>query len=170
MRFSIVPIILLALPFLEIAGFVIVGSQIGVLATLGLVVASGLLGAFLLRFQGFGILARIRGELDSGRDPSRELANGVMVMLAGVLLLIPGFVTDIVALLLLLPPVRDLAWRFLKRRVVVSTTGFGGFGRPDAGFSARKDSRRDGKTIDLDADEYSSGQREDSPWRRIDRD
>ena len=85
-----------------------------------------------------------------------------MILLAGVLLLIPGFVTDIIGLLLFLPPVRDLAWRFLRRRIDIVTTGFGGFSRPSAGS-------RD-KTIDLDEDEYSAAPDRDSPWRRIDRD
>lgn len=169
MRFPFVPLFLLALPFLEIAGFVIVGRQIGVLATLGLVVATIVFGAILLRIQGFGVMSRIRAELDAGQDPSRELANGVMILLAGILLLIPGFVTDIIGLLLFLPPVRSLAWRFLKGRIVVATSGFDGFSR--AGRRSR------GKTIDLDADEYShgadgrtgGGAGRDSPWRRIDR-
>lgn len=166
MRFPFIPLFLLALPFLEIAGFVVVGSRIGVLATLGLVVASGLLGAVLLRVQGFGVMARIRQEVDAGRDPGRELANGVMLLAAAILLIIPGFVTDIIGLLLFLPPVRAMAWRFLKSRIVVSAAGFGGFGGPGAG-APRKG--RD-KTIDLDADEYSSEGRDDSPWRRLDRD
>ena len=169
MRFPVIPLFLLALPFVEIAGFVIVGSQVGVLATLALVIAAGVLGALLLRVQGFGVMARVRKELDAGRDPSRELANGAMILVAGILLLIPGFFTDIIGLLLFLPPVRALAWRFLKSRVVISTAGFGGFARPGARSGTR------GKTIDLDADEYSdsgpdSGPRPDSPWRRIDRD
>lgn len=174
MRFPIIPLFLLALPFLEIAGFVIVGRQVGVFYTLALVIASGVLGAILLRIQGFGVMSRIRKELDAGRDQGldagRELANGVMILVAGILLLIPGFVTDIIGLLLFLPPVRDLAWRFLKSRVVVSAGPFGGFTRQRAGSGAR----RNGKTIDLDADEYSSasdaGPPTDSPWRRIDGD
>jgi UPF0716 protein FxsA len=165
MRFPVVPLFSVALPFLEIAGFVIVGRQIGVLATLALVVAAGALGAILLRIQGFGAMSRVRQELDAGQDPSRELANGAMILVAGILLLIPGFVTDFIGLLLFLPPVRALAWRFLKSRVVISAAGFGG-------FAARSGAR--GKTIDLDAEEYSadpgSGPRPDSPWRRIDHD
>ena len=168
MRFPILPIIFLALPFLEIAGFVVVGSHIGVLATLALVIASGLAGAALLRFQGFAVVSRVRKELEEGRDPGAALANGAMVIVAGVLLLIPGFVTDIVGLLLLVPAMRNIAWRFVQSRVVVSAAGYDGSGRPRTGFSARRDARRD-KTIDLDEDEYSSGPRSDSPWRPIDR-
>lgn len=165
MRFPFIPLLVLALPFLEIAGFVVVGSQIGVLATIGLVIAAMALGAILLRVQGFSVMSRIRTELDAGQDPSRELANGVMIFAAGILLIIPGFVTDIAGLMLFLPPVRDLAWRFLRSRIVISTAGFGGFSRA----GGRQAGRRDGKTIDLDADEYSHGPRPDSPWRRVDR-
>ncbi len=155
------PVLLfLALPFAEIAGFVIVGRQIGVLATLALVIAAAIAGAMLLRIQGFGVMTRIRAEMDAGRDPSRELANGAMILVAAVLLLIPGFITDIVGLLLFLPPVRAVAWRLLKSRVVVSTAGFSRAGPGGAR----------GRTIDLDADEYKRGPQPDSPWRRLDGD
>ena len=129
-RIDLHPLFILALPLIEIAVFVVVGGKIGVLSTIALVILSGVAGSMLLRIQGFGALNRIRAELDAGRDPGRELAHGAMIMLAGMLLLIPGFVTDIIGLLLFLPPVRDLAWRFLKRRIVVSgsfSAGFGGF-------------------------------------------
>ena len=162
MRFPVIPIFILALPLIEIAGFVVVGRQIGVLPTLGLVIAAGILGAVLLRIQGFGVMTRIRQETQAGRDPSREVAHGVMVLLAGLLLLIPGFVTDILGLLLFLPPVRDLAWRYLSKRMDIVTSGFGGFSRPGA--------KPRGKTIDLDEDEYSARPDKDSPWRKIDRD
>jgi UPF0716 protein FxsA len=157
----------MALPFIEIAGFIIVGRQIGVLPTLGLAFAMGIVGAILLRVQGFGVMTRIRKEMLAERDPSRELAHGVMILLAGVLLLIPGFVTDILGILLFLPPVRDLAWRFLRKRVDITTGGMGGFS-----WSSGKTR---GKTIDLDEDEYSAGPKSagpksDSPWRKIGRD
>jgi len=163
LRISFLPLFVLALPLLEIAGFVIVGRQIGALATVGLVLASSVAGALLLRHQGLGVMKRVRAEMDAGHDPSRQLAHGVMIVLAAILLIIPGFITDIFGLLLFLPPVRDLAWRMLKGRVVLATNFSTG------GFRGRK---RD-KTIDLDdgdysrGDDYTRGPDHNSPWRRL---
>lgn len=157
MRFA--PLFLLLLPLIEIAGFVLVGRQIGVLPTLGLVIAGAVAGSILLRVQGFGALARIRREIDARRDPSRDMAHGLMILLAGILLLIPGFFTDILGLLLFIPPVRDLAWQFLKSRVRIVTD-----------FPMPGGARRDGRTIDLDADDFSRTSNQESPWRRIDND
>lgn len=147
MAFPIVPFILLILPLLEIAVFVIVGSQIGVLATIGLVIASTLLGAVLLRIQGFGVVSRIRRSMETGGAPGRELVDGLMIMAAGVLLVIPGFVTDMVGLLLFIPAVRNIAWRLARNRIVV----VGG-----AQMGGYRNRRTDGRTIDLDADDYST--------------
>jgi UPF0716 protein FxsA len=155
------PLFVILLPLIEIAGFVVVGSQVGVLATIGLVLLSVIVGSLLMRFQGLGVLTRLRQELDAGRNPGRELAHGAIILLAGFLLIVPGFFTDIIGLLLFLPPVRDIAWRFLRNRVQVATfTSFGG-------GSARRSGG--GPTIDLDEEDYSSGPRPDSPWRPIDR-
>jgi len=148
---------LLGLPILEIAVFVMVGSKIGVLWTIALVVLSAIAGSILLRVQGFGALTRIRREMEAGRDPGREVAHGAMIMLAGILLLIPGFVTDILGLLLFIPPVRELAWRFLKRRVTVTSFG--------AGFGGFRPSAKRGKTIDLDEEDYRRDPNPKSPWR-----
>ncbi|MGP2490457.1 FxsA family protein [Mesorhizobium sp. PUT5] len=162
MRISILPLLLLALPLAEIAGFVVVGRQIGALATVGLVVASSIGGAMLLRHQGFGVMQKVRREIDAGHDPSRQLAHGAMIVIAALLLIVPGFITDIAALLLLLPPVRNLAWGFVKTRVTVMTDfGAAGFAR-----------RRRGPTIDLDDEDFSRQDRNgrpdpDSPWRRL---
>ncbi|RUV90383.1 membrane protein FxsA [Mesorhizobium sp. M1A.F.Ca.IN.022.07.1.1] len=162
MRISFIPLFLLLLPLLEIAGFVIVGREVGALATIGLVILSTIAGSLLLRHQGFGVMARVRTEMDAGRDPSRQLAHGAMIVLAALLLIIPGFITDIVAILLLLPPMRDLAWRLLKNRIVMATSF-------SSGFSAR---RRD-RVIDLDdsdfsrQDDYKRGPDHNSPWRRL---
>lgn len=160
LRISLFPLFILALPLLEIAGFVIVGRQIGAVATVGLVLASSIAGALLLRHQGFGVMARIRAEMDAGRDPSGQLAHGAMIVLAAILLIIPGFISDIFGLLLFLPPVRDLAWRMLKGRIVLATD-----------FSSGLRARQRGKTIDLDDGDYSRADDHTrgpgSPWRRL---
>jgi UPF0716 protein FxsA len=152
---------LLALPLIEIAAFVLVGSRIGVLPTIGLVILSGIAGGILLRIQGFGILTKIRQQVEAGRDPGRELAHGVMILLAGILLLIPGFVTDILGILLFIPPIRDFGWYLVRDRITVSG-GLGG-GRWPNNRSGRK-------TIDLNEDEYSKEPDKRSPWRRLDKD
>jgi UPF0716 protein FxsA len=162
-RISPLPLLLLALPLLEIAGFVVVGRQIGALATVGLVIASTVAGSMLLRHQGFGVMRRVQAELDAGHDPSRQLAHGALVFLAALLLIIPGFITDIAALLLLLPPVRDLAWRAVGRRIAVFGH-FSGFGRSGDFRERRRDA-----TIELDEGDFSrTGAKPDSPWRRLD--
>lgn len=164
MRSILVPAFVFALPLAEIAGFVLVGRQIGALATVGLVLLSGILGMALLRYQGFGVMSRVRAEMAAGRDPSAQLAHGVMILLAAFLLIVPGFLTDILGLLLFIPPVRDLAWKLLKDRFMVVSSFRGGFGGGPA---------KDGRTIDLDAEDFSRdrpnpGQpNPGSPWRRL---
>lgn len=168
-RFPVFFLIFLIIPVLEIVGFVVVGSRIGVLATLGMVLLTAVAGSVLLRVQGFGLLRRIRAETDAGRVPGRELMHGAMILLAGFLLLLPGFVTDALGLLLFVPAFREWMWRTLARRVLVDVdvTGL------RAGMTGAR-YRRDSRTIDLDEDEFRrtpQGPRDagdTSPWRRID--
>jgi len=147
-------------PLAEISVFVLVGGQIGVLATLGLVLVTAVAGAILLRIQGFGIMERIRQTLEARQVPGREMVHGVMIMIAGVLLLTPGFVTDTCGFLLFVPAIRDMAWRFLRDRIVVQTVQTRGPGQaPGRGPS------QGGPTIDLDDEDYSSNRRDPrSPW------
>ena len=154
---SLVPLFVLALPFLEIAGFIIVGSKIGVLATLGLIILSIFVGVFLLRFQGLGLIQRIREETAAGRTPKRELVHGVMLVFAAFLLIIPGFITDIIGLLLFIPAVRDFGWRCISDRVVVVDSGQRPRRRPDT-------SRIKDRVIELDPEDYTSKPDPDSPW------
>lgn len=169
MRFPSLFLIFLIVPLLEIAAFVLVGSRIGVLATLGMVLFTAVVGSVLLRVQGFGLLRRIQTETDAGRVPGRELVHGAMILLAGFLLLLPGFVTDAVGFLLFVPAFRDWMWRALARRVLVKVD-ISGLRAGEGGMRYRRDSR----TIDLDEDEFSrtregTGNSDDaSPWRRID--
>jgi UPF0716 protein FxsA len=113
---------LLALPLLEIAVFVVVGGWIGLWPTLGLVLLSGILGAVLLRAQGFLVLRRAREAALRDELPVAEALDGLCVLLAGVLLILPGFVTDALAILLLLPPVRALLRRVLARNLAATAT------------------------------------------------
>lgn len=146
MRFPLIPLFILAMPVIEIAVLIAVGSEIGVLATLGLLFASAVLGIVLVRVQGFSTVQRIRAELDRGGSPGRDLVHGMMILVACILLIIPGFVSDAVGLLLFLPPVRDLGWRFLKGRIQVATV------HTRSSWGQRR-STRDG-VVDLDEDDY----------------
>lgn len=153
-------LVIIALPLIEIAGFALVGSMVGVLPTVALVVATTVLGAILLRVQGLGVLGRIREAMEKGDTAGRELVHGLMIAIAGLLLVIPGFFTDILGLLLFIPPLRELVWRFLRSRVVVVGAGYG---PGETGFS------RDGnRTIDLDSEDFSRQDQE--PRRRLRRD
>jgi UPF0716 protein FxsA len=92
-----------------------VGQWLGVLDTLVLLVLISVVGAWLAKREGLGVLRRIRQQLDLGRVPGAELVDGFLVLFAGALLLTPGFLTDCLALLLLLPPVRAAVRRVLRR-------------------------------------------------------
>ena len=152
----LLPLLLIALPLIEIAGFAFVGSLIGVLPTVALVIATTILGAALLRIQGIGVVGRIRAAMETGAPVDRELVHGLMIAIAGLLLVIPGFFTDIFGLALFIPPLRELVWRFLKSRiVVVGPTGHG-----SAGFRPRGP-----RTIDLDSDDFS--RRDETDRRRL---
>lgn len=113
--------VIVAIPILEIAVFVQVASVIGVLDTVGVLLLFSIGGLLLVRHEGMGTMAKVRAELDQGRVPTGHLADGFWLLVAGLLLLVPGFVTDIAGLLLLLPPVRWLAKRGVARRFGRST-------------------------------------------------
>jgi UPF0716 protein FxsA len=153
-RLTLLPFLLLAVPLAEIATFVIVGSKIGVVATIALVLVTAVTGATLLRIQGLGTLDRIRTQMDRGEMPGRDLVHGLMIMIAGVFLLTPGFITDTLGLLLFVPSIRERAWRFLRERVLFTVRA-----TSRSGGSWRGDGRR---TIDLDSEEFSRNDRPSS--------
>lgn len=159
MPFSIIPFLLLAIPLAEIAAFVVIGGQIGVWWTLLMVLVTAVGGSILLRIQGFGLINRIRTEMDAGRVPSRELVHGVMILVAGILLLTPGFITDAMGFALFIPQLRDALWAFVRTRIRFETVVMDG----GAGHS-RYQQNEDG-VIDLDADEFNREPDDTSPWR-----
>lgn len=119
-------------PILEIALLIQVGGWIGAWETIGLVILTAVVGTVLFRTQGFMVLARAQDTLARGGFPAQELFDGVCILVAGVLLLTPGFMTDALGLVLLVPGLRNVigraAWRVLLRwgRVEMRfhTTGF----------------------------------------------
>lgn len=126
----------IAVPILELWVIIEIGGLIGVLPTLALLFAMSLLGASLLRHQGRGAWQRFNQALAERRFPGREVADGLMITIGGALLLTPGFVTDAVGLLLLIPPTRAIARRLLRayvarRFVVVGIGGMPGGGGPE---------------------------------------
>lgn len=109
---------LLLLPVLEIAIFIEVGSRIGAGATVGLIILSAVLGVLLLRRQGLSVLRKAQAAADRGELPVGAVFEGFCVAVGGILLIIPGFLTDTVAVLLLLPPLRNAVglWLFERMR------------------------------------------------------
>ncbi len=107
----------IGVPIVEIAVFIEVGAVLGLWPTLGLVVLTAVLGTWQLRAQGLATLMRAREQVERGALPTRELFDGACLLVAGALLLTPGFVTDGAGFLLFFPPVRDILLGFLARHI-----------------------------------------------------
>ena len=104
------------IPMLELWLLISVGSHIGALTTIAIVILTGAAGAWLARMQGLKTLARVQQNLNQGIMPADELLDGVIILFAGAVLLTPGFLTDITGLLLLFPPTREPAKAWLKKK------------------------------------------------------
>ena len=150
-------LLFLAVPLIEIALFILIGGEIGVFATLAMVVVTAIAGSALLRWQGMQTLNRIRTELENNRLPARPIADGAMIAVAGLLLLTPGFFTDFCGFMLFLPGVRSAIWTWLASRIKIVNVG----GEEN---SAGRDPAN-GSTIDLDENEFHAEPNPDSPWR-----
>ena len=103
---ALIAILFIVLPIVELAVIIQVGQAIGVFNTIGLLLLVSFVGAWLVKREGIGVWNRFQQQMQMGAVPGREIADGVLVMFAGALLISPGFVTDILGILLLLPPVR----------------------------------------------------------------
>jgi UPF0716 protein FxsA len=128
-------LLFVAVPIIEIALFIEVGGAIGLFPTLALVVLAAVVGAAVIRRQGLQALARLRSDVEAGGDPVGPIAHGALILVAGMLLLAPGFFTDAIGLLLLVPAVRrrliDWGAARVAARVTVATTS-PARGRPPA--------------------------------------
>jgi UPF0716 protein FxsA len=121
--------LLILWPLAELAAAVVVAHFVGVLVCVILLLAGWPLGTHLLRSEGRGALRRLRAALDAGRPPAAEVADGALVLLGGTLLIVPGFITDAIGLVALVPAVRrrlgGLLVRHARSRVVGRAARFG---------------------------------------------
>lgn len=136
------------LPLVELAILVEVGRHIGTLSTVTLVILTGVLGAWLARREGLGVLGQIRSDLEAGRVPGPAIVDGVIILIAGMVLITPGLLTDIVGFLCLIPATRRMiraqAWRAITRAVEQ--------GRADVHVTYGPPPSRDPDVIDHDPD------------------
>lgn len=108
-------------PLIEIALFIQVGGILGLWPTLAIVIVTAMAGTYLVKRQGLAELARIQNSLNTLNNPTRPLAHGAMILASGLLLLTPGFFTDAVGFLLLVPGVRDKVMQAVRSRINVKS-------------------------------------------------
>ncbi|MEW5745327.1 MAG: FxsA family protein [Nitrospirota bacterium] len=101
-------------PMLELALLIKVGSVVGTLNTIIIVVLTAVIGAYMVKLEGLRVLFKIQRDVRQGVFPAEELIDGAMILVAGALLLTPGFITDVFGLLLIVPPTRAVIRRWVK--------------------------------------------------------
>jgi UPF0716 protein FxsA len=146
-----------AVPIIEITVIIKVGGLIGVWQTVALIVLTAAAGSALVRAQGFQVLARAQQSLDRGEFPAEAMVDGLALLVAGVLLLTPGFVTDVMGLVLLVPPARRVIAGWVLRNLLLR-----GHVHVHGGFGARRrrpedDGVIEGEFREIPPDEISDG-------------
>ena len=122
--------IFIVVPIAELYVIIQVGQAIGALPTVAILLADSIIGSMLLRHQGRSAWRRFNAAMAEGRIPAREVLDGVLVIFGGAFLITPGFITDIIGVVLLIPPTRAVMRRVMSRvfarRFVVSAVGAAG--------------------------------------------
>ncbi|SUI93443.1 FxsA family protein [Shewanella morhuae] len=125
--FFIIFLLFVLIPVIELSVLIRVGEVLGTWTTIGLVLFTAVLGVSLVRSQGLSTLMQVQQKLARGEAPGQEIVEGMMLAMAGILLVIPGFVTDIIGLLLLTPltrkPIAALLFKRMQLRVVAGLQG-----------------------------------------------
>ncbi|MBN2631198.1 MAG: FxsA family protein [Rhodobacteraceae bacterium] len=148
----------LIVPLIEIALFITVGGWLTLWPTLALVLLTGIVGTVLMRWQGLKVLSQLRGDMGQLKNPLSPLAHGALIVVAGLLLLTPGFFTDSIGFLLMVPQVRSFLIAQIGARVQVQSYGM-------AAGSARQDGLTviDGEFFEVDENTPPRGP---SGWTR----
>lgn len=105
------------IPVVELALLIKVGSYIGVMNTIAIVILTAVVGAYMVRLEGIGVMYRIQQNMQDGVFPAEEMINGVMILVAGALLLTPGFFTDAIGFLMVFPASRHVIKKFIRRSI-----------------------------------------------------
>ena len=124
-------LLFLVVPLAELYVIIQVGQALGALNTIALLIIVSAVGAWLVKREGMSVWRRFQHQVESGAVPGREIADGVMILFAGALLMSPGFLTDVLGIALLLPPVRAVLRAALMRQAarragIIRLEGFGG--------------------------------------------
>jgi len=115
MFFTKILILFIIVPVTELYILIEVGKKIGSLTTIGIIILTGIIGAYLVKSQGFMILRKIQDDLNEGIMPGDSLIQGAIILVGGVLLLTPGFATDIVGFIFLIPVSRNVVKKYLLK-------------------------------------------------------
>jgi len=115
MFFTKLLMLFIIVPVTELYLLIEVGKKIGTLTTISIIIFTGILGAYLVKHQGFMILRKIQNDLNEGTIPEDSLIQGVIILAGGILLLTPGFVTDIVGFIFLIPASRNVVKKYLLK-------------------------------------------------------
>jgi UPF0716 protein FxsA len=164
---AILVVLFIIVPILELWLIIEIGGAIGVVPTLALLLADAVLGSLLLRHQGRGAWQRFNKALAERRFPGKEVADGLLIAIGGTLLLTPGFLTDIVGLIFLIPPSRAIVRRLLKgvigkRFIVMGGPAGAAYGAASAGGRAYGYAKRgESDTPGPDPGAASNGTRRD---------
>jgi UPF0716 protein FxsA len=146
-------LLFIAVPFVERALLIWIGERIGALPTFALIVTTGALGASLARYQGLATWARFRRALDEGRTPGHEVVEGLLILIAGAVLLTPGILTDLAGFLLLTPPIRRFLARWAEPRLrsrILLRSSRAGRAAPPGGSRPAADPGSQGEIIDAE--------------------
>ncbi len=110
-------LIFAVIPVIELALLIKIGSVIGILNTITIVILTALIGAYMVKLEGLGVMSRIQKNMQEGIFPGEELINGMMILIAGALLLTPGFFTDIIGFLMVFPFSRNHIKKIVRRYI-----------------------------------------------------
>lgn len=147
-------LLFILIPLLEIWLFIMLGGFIGVYPTLFIILLTAILGTFLVKTQGINVLKEIQSKFNELENPTEPIVHGAMILFAGALLLTPGFFTDSVGFLLLLPKVRKAAFFWLKNKVNLLKYS-----------SSERSSGDKNKYSDIEVTDYKEVEPEEkSPW------